>query len=427
MSPISKKKCPICYSILPNEVVFCPVCGTELQTIVDEVPIEPESPFDDGSSYSPTRPMYGDEPLETSNLNVHNNSEGNQFAWKVSDSVFPIKMKNNTNYAQIFNPPKINLNFVKKLNLLEILIFSILGLSSALLLVFQIGLSGILISASLTPSWVFILILIISLIPSSLLSYLLNQKISKTLAKQKAEELKLPRKQIISFLLVQGTHLLSIGLVIAVLLSSLLPLRNSLNPLTLNYLLIILITIILASLSPPFRIAKIFASVRESGITQNFQDSFQFPKICLKRYVLISVFSYLIPASFIVLGYQFITNLLSPLFIPDYGLTVTTWDIVLSIVIWLVVALSLIFSIIEDVRTTSFYEGLMRNFVDPPTLKWINQGQSDSVHGKTRGFASFNTDSIMPFSTKENLCSTCSEPLVDGAEFCTHCGKKIAG
>ncbi len=425
MSPISTKKCPICYSILPHKVVFCPVCGTELQTNIEEVPIEPETAIEQTYNYPTTRRLYGNEPLETSNTDGPNHSSGNQFAWKVSDSVLPIKTKSHTNYSEMFDPPKINLRFIKSLTLMEILLFSVLGLSYTLLLIFQIGLSSLLISASLTSSWIYITVLVVSLIPSSLLLYFLNHKIAKTLTKQNTENLELPKRQLFSFLFVQGTHLLSVGLIAAGLLATLLPLRFSIGSIAVIYIFIVVTALLVSIISPPFRIAKLFNFVRESGSIQNYQDSFQFPKICVKRYVLISVFSYLIPAVLLVLGLQHFINILSSVFILNYGISITGWDISLGILLWLLFTVSILFSSIEDVKTTSFYEALLQKFVNPPSLKWINQGHNSNASGRSAEIVNFKTDSSLSFDSRKELCSTCSEHLVEGAEFCTHCGKKI--
>ncbi|MCK5410425.1 MAG: hypothetical protein KAJ30_09175 [Candidatus Heimdallarchaeota archaeon] len=425
MSPISTKKCPICYSILPHKVVFCPVCGTELQVNIEEVPSEPEPVVEEAYNYPTARRLYGNEPLETSNTLVSNHSSGDQFAWKVSDSVLPIRTKNNTNYSEMFNPPKIDLRFIKSLTLLEILIFSVIGLSYSMLLIFQIGLSGLLISLSLTFTWIHITVLVVSLIPSSLLLFLLNQKLTKTLTKQNTSSLELPKRQLFSFLFVQGTHLLSIGLIATGLLTTLLPLRVSINPIAVIYIFIVITALLVSIISPPFRMAKLFTSVRESGTIQNYQDSFQFPKICLKRYVLISVFSYLIPAVLLLLGFQHFINILASVFVPNQGIITTGWDISLGILLWLLFTASILFSSIEDLKTTSFYEALLQKFVNPPTLKWINQGHNLNASGKPAEMVNFNTDSSPFEGSKKEMCSTCSEHLVDGAEFCTHCGKKI--
>jgi hypothetical protein len=425
VSPISTKKCPICYSILPHKVVFCPVCGTELQTNIEEVPSAPESAIEQVYNYPTARRLYGDEPLETSNNHVPDHLNGEQFAWKVSDSVLPIRTKNHTNYSEMFNSPKINLQFIKNLTLLEILLFSVIGLSYSLLLIFQIGLSGLLISSSLTFSWIHITILIVSLIPSSLLLFLLNQKITKTLTGQNNSNLELPKRQLISFLFVQITHLLSVGLIAAGLLAILLPLRTSINSIVVVYIFIIITALLVSIISPPFKIAKLFTSVRESGTIQNYQDSFQFPKICLKRFVLISVFSFLIPAVLLVLGLHYFINILASMFILNYGISTTGWDISLGILLWLLLTVSILFSSIEDVKTTTFYEGLLQKFVNPPSLKWINQGYNLNASGKPAEIMNFSTNSSLSLDSKNELCSTCSEPLVGGAEFCTHCGKKI--
>ncbi|MCG3225166.1 MAG: hypothetical protein H7647_11915, partial [Candidatus Heimdallarchaeota archaeon] len=376
-------------------------------------------------NYPTARRLYGDEPLETSNTHVPDHLNGEQFAWKVSDSVLPIRTKNHTNYSEMFNSPKINLQFIKNLTLLEILLFSVIGLSYSLLLIFQIGLSGLLISSSLTFSWIHITILIVSLIPSSLLLFLLNQKITKTLTRQNNSNLELPKRQLISFFFVQITHLLSVGLIAAGLLATLLPLRTSINSIVVVYIFIIITALLVSIISPPFKIAKLFTSVRESGNIQNYQDSFQFPKICLKRFVLISVFSFLIPAVLLVLGLHYFINILASMFILNYGISTTGWDISLGILLWLLLTVSILFSSIEDVKTTTFYEGLLQKFVNPPSLKWINQGYNLNASGKPAEIMNFSTNSSLSLDSKNELCSTCSEPLVGGAEFCTHCGKKI--
>ncbi|GAH85028.1 unnamed protein product, partial [marine sediment metagenome] len=87
----------------------------------------------------------------------------------------------------------------------------------------------------------------------------------------------------------------------------------------------------------------------------------------------------------------------------------------------------ILFSSIEDVKSTSFYEQLLQNFVSPPLLKWINQGNNLNASGRPAETVNFNADSSPSLGSRKELCSTCSEPLVEGAEFCTHCGKKIVG
>ena len=428
MSPISGKKCPICYSILPSKVVFCPVCGTELQTNVVEKPLEQDSTsnrnfdsnYEQTYNYPSPRTLFGDEPIETSSHQDLGETNGNQFAWKVSDDLVPIKLKNNANYSELFNPPKIDLTFIKSLSVLELTLYILLGLSYSLIMMFQIGLSGILLSNVLTSYWVVALVLFLTFIPSSLITYFLNKKISQSLMKKKEKELNLSKNQILSYLFINGIHLLSIGMVSAVFMSILLPEQTSMNPVIAIYLSLTLVAFIVSVFSPIFRISKIMTSIRESGTLQNFQDSFQFPKISMKRYISISLFSYILPAALMIFAFQYIINLISPIILSENSSIVNSWDIAIGVLVWIILALIIVFSSIEDVKTTSYYEELLSKFIDPPTLNWINQGNQTSLTG-----SSLSDNHNMSNEPKELLCPACSVTLVEGAEFCTHCGKKI--
>ncbi|MFW9853116.1 MAG: hypothetical protein ACFFDS_09240, partial [Candidatus Thorarchaeota archaeon] len=135
------KKCPICYSILPPKVVFCPVCGTELQTQVTESTDVVHAPV----SNPVRKPFFGDEPIETAKNRTNVIVDSTQYAWKVSDSLIPFQMKSQVKYSDDFSLSRFKLRFMKQLKISDLAIISSLSLIIAFLLLFQIGTISLLI------------------------------------------------------------------------------------------------------------------------------------------------------------------------------------------------------------------------------------------------------------------------------------------
>ena len=118
------KKCPICYSILPPKVVFCPVCGTELQTQVSEPANVVHSPV----SNPVRKPFFGDEPIETAKNKTDVIVDRTQYAWKVSDAMIPFQMKGQVKYSDDFSLSRFKLRFMKQMKISDLTIICSLNL-----------------------------------------------------------------------------------------------------------------------------------------------------------------------------------------------------------------------------------------------------------------------------------------------------------
>ncbi len=55
------KTCPNCHSEIPDEAVFCPVCGTAVETIPAPLP-RPDAAYSSTGSYAPPAPV--DDPYD---------------------------------------------------------------------------------------------------------------------------------------------------------------------------------------------------------------------------------------------------------------------------------------------------------------------------------------------------------------------------
>ena len=422
VSNISMKKCPICYSILPPKVIFCPVCGTELQTQVTENPTnltkQAYNPFQNTTQ----RPVFRDEPVETSVADRDDLVGDSQYAWKLTDSVIPLQMKGQINYSDSFKPIRVNFNIFKKLNIFDILILVSLSLVSAILLLFQVGLIGIMMFNLVSSIWLVPSLLLVSLIFSSITSYTLNQKTVKILEKKNELEVNLNKKSFFSYLPLQGLHLLIIGLVVGTCYGVLESMPSVANPYTAIYALSFIIIVIISIISPPLRISKILSSLRESSFLQNLHDAAQFPKLSLKRSVELIGFTFLLPSIFIVGSLGFLINAFSGVFSPDFEPSISTWSVLLFILMAILLTLNFAFFTLNDVKTLACYEKLILDYVEPPDILWIKNQLSSK---ETRKDSENKEDLFNDFSQREELCPTCSTVLIEGAEFCTDCGTKI--
>ncbi len=416
------KKCPICYSILPPKVVFCPVCGTELQTQVSESINVVHTPVSD-----PVRkPFFGDEPIETAMKKTDIIVDGTQYAWKVSDTMIPFQMKGQVKYSDDFSLSRFKLRFMKQMKISDLAIISSLSLFTAFLLIFQISLVSLLIFYESISFLVSLSLVIVSLTISSLALFILNQKIAKIIAEKNEIKLSSTKKNLLPFLFIHGLHLIMVVLVSGIIFFMI---KGSLLSETLPpsiYAFAFLLILILSLISPTFRIAKILASVRDSGVFQNLYDSIQFPKISIKRNLEISILTFLIPLSIILASLNPLLNFVGNIFNSSSYNPLTSVDIFIFTSVLIIIAVCFAFFSLNDITATLHYEKIIQQYIDPPSLEWINSHQDDL--GSDYRIQSINPNDEFQeksLSNRERRCPTCSAVIVEGAEFCTDCGKKV--
>ncbi|MHA2357642.1 MAG: hypothetical protein ACXABK_02595 [Candidatus Heimdallarchaeaceae archaeon] len=334
------KKCPICYSILPPKVIFCPVCGTELQPQISEN-TEPvtSTPYQQHNNPAP-RQVFRDEPVETIVGLRDDFDEGVQYAWKVSDSMLPIQLKGETTYSEGFNAPKFKLGILKNLGVFNVLQIGSLSFVVSILLVIQIGLIGVLAFIPTTSLLTVISVLAISIVLSSLGYFMLNQRTGVILTKKKETKIEKPKKNFLVFLVTHGLHLVILGLVTATCLKSLQILTHNANFNVAIYSSAIILVILMSFITPPFRISKLFTNVRESSILQNFHDAYHFPKISIRRSLELILFSIVLPAIFIIMGLNSMFKILSRIFDPAVQVYVSSWDYFICVLIILLLKYS---------------------------------------------------------------------------------------
>lgn len=416
------KKCPICYSILPPKVVFCPVCGTELQTQVSEPANVVHTPV----SNPARKPFFGDEPIETAMNKTDIIINGTQYAWKVSDTLIPFQMKGQVKYSDDFSLSRFKLQFMKQMRISDLAIIGSLSLITVFLLILQIGIVSLLIFYDSSLFVVSISLLIVSLILSSLALFILNQKIAKIIAEKSEIRLSSTRRNLLPFLFVHGLHLIAIMLVSGVLYFMI---RSSILSETLPpsiYAFAFLLILILSLISPSFRIAKILASVRDSGVFQNLYDSIQFPKISIKRNLEISVLTFLIPLSIILASLNPLLNFIGNIINSSNHTSLTSIDIFIFTLVLLVTTICFTFVSLNDIKATLHYEKIIQQYIDPPSLEWINSKHDDLDNDyKTQSRIPNDEFQEASFSNRERRCPSCSAIIVEGAEFCTDCGKKV--
>jgi hypothetical protein len=416
------KKCPICYSILPPKVVFCPVCGTELQTQVSESANVVHTPV----SNPVRKPFFGDEPIETAMNKAEVIIDSTQYAWKISDVMIPFQMKGQVKYSDDFSLSRFKLRFMNQMKISDLFIISSLSLIVAFLLLFQISTISLMIFYNSISFLVPLSLLMISLAISSIALFILNQKTAKIIAEKNEIKLNCTKKNVLPFLFIHGLHLIMVGLVSCIIFFMI---RNSILSETLPpsiYAFAFLLILILSLISPTFRIAKILASIRDSGVFQTLYDSIQFPKISIKRNLEISVLTFLIPLSIILASLNPLLKFAGNIFNSSNHNPLNSIDIFIFSSVLLVIAASFIFFSLNDIRATLHYEKIIQQYIDPPSLEWINSNQDD-FNSDYRIQARHPNDDFQKtsFSNREMRCPTCSAIIVEGAEFCTDCGKKV--
>ncbi|MHA1954467.1 MAG: hypothetical protein ACW96U_11040 [Candidatus Heimdallarchaeaceae archaeon] len=417
------KKCPICYSLLPPKVIFCPVCGTELQTQVSENTESPANPAYHSFQSPSHKPVFRDEPVETKAAQKEDFTGDSQYAWKLTDSIIPLQMKGQVNYSDSFKPVRVDFSLIKKLSFLDMLIIGSLSLVSAILLLLQVGLIGIMVFNLVPSLWSVPSILLVSLVLSSFTAYALNQKTAVILEKKKEIGIKINKKSFLSYISLQSIHLAIIGLIVAACYGVIRSMSSVVNQTSAIYALSFVLVVIISLVSPPLRISKVLSSLRESSVLQNLHDASQFPKLSLKRSLELIGFTFLLPSVFIIGSLSFVIEAFSGLFSSTFDPTISSWSIILFVFMALLLTLNFAFVSLSDISSFAYYEKLMLDYVEPPDVLWIKNQVKSKTIGKNNDET--DDDTFSNHSEREVLCPTCSTILIDGAEFCTDCGTKI--
>ena len=420
------KKCPICYSILPSKVIFCPICGTELQTQINEAPSPTQTSHTPPLNNPVQRQVFRDEPIETQIVDSEYSQTSNQFAWKISESMIPFKMKGQIQYVDGLNLPKMRINPFKNMTLLEALKISFLGFMSTIFLIIQIGIIGVLVLYPQSNLVSKISILISSVVLSSFITYILNRRTSKIIAKDVNFDLSKVKRNIPSFLFTHGIHLLFIGVITVVCTKLVSGFSENLFLNASIYTLAILLIILISLISPTSRIAKIFTSIRDSSVFQNFQDALQLPKFSIKRSIEFCVLSFILPASIILIGVNSLMKIITVITQEATQITVTKWNLFLISLVLLLLAINIVFVTISDIKSFIYYEDLLKRNISPPDVTWINLTGDELIANLKNENTSISSISEKDrFFDREERCPSCSTILVEGAEFCTDCGKKV--
>ncbi|MEE9409734.1 MAG: hypothetical protein V3V41_02275 [Candidatus Heimdallarchaeota archaeon] len=420
------KKCPICYSILPSKVIFCPVCGTELQTQISDTPPSTEASFIPPMNNPAQRQVFRDEPIETTIIDSEFSELSQQYAWKISDSAIPFEMKGQIKYVDSFNQPKIIVNPFKNMKLHEILFNCSLGILTTIFLLLQIGTIGAIILYPQSSLLSKISILIVSTFISGILLFLNNQRTTKILSKDMNINLNKVKRNFLSFSIIHGIHLVFVGLIVTVSLKIVVSFTDNLLLNASIYTFSVLLILLYSFISPPFRIAKILTSLRDSGIFQYFNDALQFPKFSIKRSLEYCLFSFILPSAIILAGINSIFKIITAVINPAAQLILVKWDFFMISITLLLLTINFIFMTVTDAKTFINYENIIQTNLEPPVLNWINAQKESSEYRSTKGPTNFSSgQESQNYLDREERCPTCSTLLVEGAEFCTDCGKKV--
>ena len=424
MSIISDKKCPICYSTFPTKVVFCPICGTELETQIAKVAPTTESPYDFPSNNPTSRPSFRDEPIETKTESGDYVLDSTQFAWNASDSLVPLRMKGQISYSDNFKPPKLQLRFFKNLSLGEMCLIGTLGVLTSLALIIFINLSLLLVLGILPISWSSLLFTILSFFAITFLICVFNSRIAKTIGNWKDSSSETKNSNIFTYGLIYLIQIVTIGAISITFVEIFQRISQGSNQNVAIYLPFLLTAIVLSIISPIFRIAKILSSLRESSVFQSFLDAFQFPKYSLKRIIQSGLISFLVPASIFTAGLNSFSKIFLSIFSPAVDSAVSGSDYAICSLVFLFFSVSVVVGSFVDINGIHYYEGLIKEYVEPPSLSWI-KGKYSSSQTESKKKNSKETESRHFSGEREERCPACSALMIDGAEFCTDCGKKI--
>ncbi len=425
MSPISNKKCAICNSTFPNKVIFCSVCGTELVEEVKKPTDTFDSPIDLPSGHPNSKPFLRDEPLDTKPIDGGFIVDKTQYAWQVSENIVPLKMKGEISYSEGFRSPKLNVKRFKQLSFFEsILLGGLNTLISVSLLFFSSII--LLVTLNLIPSnWLSIFLATFIALVYSGLSYLSCFKTAQVLSNWDEKPLKMSKSNFFSFSLIQAIQVGLISTISVICLKLFFPHSEPISSPISMYVPSIIIILLVAFLSPTFRIAKILTLIRSAGVFQDFLDAFQFPKIGARRTVEVIAFSYILPASLIIATFSPTSHVVSTLLTTTIEINVAAWEYVLVGIVILVLAASITFANFVDVNTFYFYEQSIQSYIEPPSLNWVKRIGNPSNSDDKESSGNYNRDTTDSLESRDERCPVCSSILVTGAEFCTDCGKKV--
>jgi hypothetical protein len=424
VSLISNKKCPICNSTFPDKVIFCSVCGTELIEATKKPSTSVESPIDLPSGHPNNKTFFRDEPLDTKPIDGDFVTDRTQYAWQVSENLVPFRMKNQISYCDGFKSPKINLKNLRELSFLEGGILSSINLILSVLMVLFTSIVLLTTLQVVTSNSVTIFLGLFSALLCFGLSYFSCFKTAQTISMWDEQPIKMTKSNFFSYSFIHAIHMGLISAISVVCMRLFFPSSDPLSsPITI-YAPSIVVILIVALISPTFRIAKILSLLRNAGITQDFLDAIQFPKIGAKRTLQVIVLSYLIPSLLIVAIFSPASKIVSILLFSTTEVNIAVWEYILVSFVIVILALSLTFSNFVDVNTFHYYEQSMKKFVEPPSLNWVKNAYSNTSlqnEDQSERIAFNNTGPDL----RDERCPACSAILVTGAEFCTHCGKKV--
>lgn len=425
MSLISNKKCHICNSTFPDKVIFCSVCGTELAEEANKPSNTIESSIDLPSGHPNSKFFFRDEPLDTKPMDGGLVADKTQYAWQVSENLVPFRMKYQINYCDGFKSPRVHFKKFLELSFLEGgMLISLNFLIAILALMFS---SVILLTTlQIVPTnWLAIFLGVSSALLHFGLSYISSFKTAQIISKWDNQSIKMNKTNFFSFSFIQAIHIGLISAISVVSMQLFFPNTDPVSSPIPIYVPSLIIVLIVAFISPTFRIAKILTLLRNAGITQDFLDAIQFPKIGAKRTVQIILFSFLIPSLLIVAAFSPASRIVSLLFSSTVEMNIAVWEYILVAFIVVVLASCLSFTNFIDVNTFYHYEQSMKNYIEPPSLTWVKKTFSNSNlidDEEQSDQMEYNSTGI---EYRDERCPVCSVVLVRGAEFCTHCGKKI--
>ncbi len=364
-----------------------------------------------------------------------------QKAWQIGDpnsqvvTATPLQLKKEAVLFTSLKLPKLSLTAFKEYSFLSLLLVGFLHIT----LNFFLIVDGIIIFSALSNYPLSLLTKISLFIPFIFVTIMLSfltTKLSIILKRKDEEEPPLhtiKKKKTIY-------QVITINLIQLVILAVSLSLISTFFEKTFNstsvYIIITVLittTIIGSVISLPFRIAKILAALRDSGLFQNLADAFQFSKLSLKKQYGMLVSSMWIPGlilSAIIYSASVITyGLVLNINVRHY----TIVDIIVVILgIVLLTAVSFI-TTLEDVAIVSTYEKLIREFSEPPDVDWIKDTKDETIDNniKTANTIDVLADNNIQFDDDSEedrgiyYCPKCSSPIPEGVNFCVVCGYKV--
>ncbi len=389
-----------------------------------KTPQPTESPYGIPPNNPTSRPFYRDEPIETRSENEDFILDSTQFAWKASESVVPLKMKGQISYSESFQPPRLQLGSLKKMSVSEMLVVGALGFTISFALVIFVNLSLLLMLNILSPTWISLLFTIFSFFIFSFLTYIFNKRTVKNISYLHDEVPENNNSSILTFGLIYILHMAIASAISITFVKIFQGMAQGANQNIAIYLPFLLTAVILSIISPIFRIAKNLSSLRESSAFHSLVDAYQFPRFSLKKVVQSSLISFLLPASILIAGLNSFSKVFLAIFSPTAEFTASGLDYAISSIVFLIFTISVIFGSFLDINGIYFFEKMIKENVEPPSLTWVSDNFSQSQSGK-KGRTNMETDSTYSNGEREERCPTCSALIIEGAEFCTDCGKKI--